>query len=231
MINVIDQALTRKEQELEDYLTRIDDPQLRQLLSDISALRRTRVLIESTPQTAPSQSVHSQEPNQNGHSALSGSLTQGDATVLILQKAGHPMHLNDIIREMSNYGLKPKKSSLVSNLRKDRRNRFKSMGRNTFGLRDAKASISGKAKSNTGDSPLSRMGFSLIGSIKSLLPKLGSEFSQPIVFKMLKELYPNAAPHIQKASVATTLRKLADDGLLEVTYKGYGSEPRRYRRK
>lgn len=80
-----------------------------------------------------------------------------------------------------------------------------------------------------GSSPLSKLGISLIGSIKSLLPQLnGAEFSQPIVYDKLVTLYPNAAPFIQRASIAATLTKLAKDGLIEETYPGRGNDPRRY---
>ncbi|MDQ3686866.1 MAG: winged helix-turn-helix domain-containing protein [Acidobacteriota bacterium] len=233
-MDVLDQTISQKERELDEYLARVDDPILRQLFSDISALRRTREIVAGMSRVMPAHSTPSHAASQNGHSSQVGALTQGDAAVEILRKAGRPMHLNEILKEVPRYGLNPKKTSFVSNLRKDRRQRFKIMGGNVFALIEGHNTHSPSAvkKPSTSGSgnKLTRMGFSLVGSIKEVLPTLNGEFSQPIVVNKLRERFPEAAPLIQKSSVSTTLRKLAESGLIEVTHQGIGSDPRRYRR-
>jgi hypothetical protein len=222
-MNTIEQILGHKERELEDYLARVDDPTLRQLLSDIATLRRAKELLANAPQGTPSQATR-----QNGHHATVNIMSQGDATVELLNKAGHPLGVDDVLKEMPKFGLDVKKDNLISALRKDRKKRF-SIINNVVSLRGAKGANSHSAAN--GGPALARMGFSLTGSIKELLPQLHGEFSQPIVYKLLRERHPEVAGLIQKASVATTLRKLQDLGLIEMTYKGYGSEPRRYKKK
>lgn len=236
----IDLKLAQKERELEEYLSGLSDPTLRQILSDINALRRTKELVADTPDESPAPAA-SQKTSQNGRPSLpsqAGTLTIGDAVVSILKKAGHPKHVNDIMYELAaHFGLHPKnKASLTSLIRKDRQKRFTSKGGGMWDLREKQSTKpADKAVADThssnGASPFNRAGFSLIGSIKELLPHLSGEFSQPVVYNKLRERHPEVADRIQKASVATTLRKLQEDGLLEVTYQGYGSEPRRYRRK
>jgi|GEM_PF-4480373 len=230
-MNTIEQILTHKERELEDYLARLEDPTLRQLLSDIASLKRAKELLASASPAAPSHAA-----GQNGHSPTSATpttvISQGDATEEILRKAGKSLSVEDVLKEFSQYGMTPQRENLISALRKDRRKRFSVInGVVSFRGNQAPPSNGHSATSlpNASTSALARMGFSLIGSIKELLPQLNGEFSQPIVYKMLRERNPEVASLIQKASVATTLRKLQEDGLIEVTYKGFGSEPRRYK--
>lgn len=73
-------------------------------------------------------------------------------------------------------------------------------------------------------------GFSLTESIIALLPEIEGEISQPVIYDKLVAKYPEVAPFIQRASIATTLGKLEGRGFLEVTDKGYGSQPRLYKR-
>lgn len=235
----IDLKLTQKERELEEYLSGLSDPTLRHILADINALRRAKELVADTPEESPAPAVTQKASRSSRPSpmAQTGTLTIGDAVVSILEKAGHPVHVNDIMRELATrYALHPKnKASLTSLIRKDRQKRFTSKGGGAWDLREKRGTkpvdkAAAHARGN-GASPFNRAGFSLIGSIKELLPHLSGEFSQPVVYNKLRERHPEVAEHIQKASVATTLRKLQEDGLLEVTYPGYGSEPRRYKRK
>ncbi len=237
-MDVIDRHIAEKERQLDEYLSSLNDPRLRQMLSDLSALRRTKEIVAGAtivtplPPVAPSASAV-----RNGHSVPPGVVTQGDAVVEMMSTTERPMHINEIMQELElHYQIKPKnKQSLLSNIRKDRQNRFKSRGGGFWTLRDKHviqpASESAPTRSGNGVSPFARAGFSLVGAIKELLPHLHGEFSQPIVYNKLREKHPEVAEYIQKASVATTLRKLELDGLIEITYQGYGSEPRRYKRK
>jgi hypothetical protein len=229
-MNIIEQTLNLRERELEEYLSRLADPHLRQLLADITALRRTRDIVAAMPQSqsAPLQ-VASQKPasSQNGHHTQSAAMSQGDATEDIIRKAGHEVSIDDVMKELTQRGIKAKKDSFIATLRKDRRKRFRVIGGKAY-LRSA-GSKTPTSGTNGNRESLASMGFSLMGSIRELLPQLRGEFSQPIIYKTLLEKYPHMAKHIQKASVATTLRKLSDDGAIEVTHKGFGSDPRRYR--
>lgn len=238
-MDVLDQAISQKGKELEAYLARFDDPTLKQLLSDISALKRTRELVADMSYPIPTN-----QANQNGSRIPAPTLSQGDAAVEILIKAGRPMHLDEILSVMPQYGLHPKKANLESNIRKDRRERFRNLGGNKFALQAEHGTLSVKqaehgmssvnqpsSNGNGKGTSLPSIGFSLIGSIKNLLPNLDGEFSQPVIYNTLRELHPEVAPHIQKASVAGTLRKLLDNGLIEVTHEGFGSDPKRYKRK
>jgi len=233
-MNIIEHTLSQKERELDEYLLNINDPHLRQLLSDITALRRVSGIIANMPQeqAAPLQTQGAplqEATSQNGHHAQTVSMSQGDATEDILRKAGHEVSIDEVMKELSRRGIKAKKDSFVATLRKDRKKRFRVIGGNAY-LRSA----SGKhptSGANSNRESLASLGFSLMGSIRELLPQIRGEFSQPVIYKMLLEKYPHMAKHIQKASIATTLRKLSDDDVIEVTHQGFGSDPRRYRNK
>jgi chemotaxis response regulator CheB len=227
-MNIIEQTLSQRERELENYLARLDDPTLRQLLTEITVLKQASQIVARVPQSqgAPLQAVVSQA-SQNGHHARPVAMSQGDATEDILIKAGHEVGIDEVMTELAQRGIKAKKESFIATLRKDRRKRFRVIGGKAY-LRSA----SDKQTTSNGNGSresLASMGFSLMGSIKELLPQLPLEFSQPIVYKTLLEKYPHMAKHIQKASVATTLRKLSDDGVIKVTHQGFGSDPRRYK--
>jgi hypothetical protein len=73
-------------------------------------------------------------------------------------------------------------------------------------------------------------GFSLTESIKGLLLHIEGDITQPLIYDLLTAKYPDVAPYIQRASIATTLGKLEDRGVLKVTDPGYGSQPRVYRK-
>lgn len=228
-MNIIEQSLKARERELEDYLSKLDDPRLRELLSDITALRRASEIIANMPQaqSAPLQVASpSQATSQNGNHAQTVSMSQGDATAEILRRVGHGVAIDELLKELSSRGIKAKKDSFIATLRKDRRKRFSVIGGKALlrGEHGASSSTNGSGRSS-----LASLGFSLMGSIKELLPQLRGEFSQPIVYKALLDKYPHMAKHIQKASVATTLRKLSDEGVIEITHQGFGSDPRRYR--
>jgi len=232
-MDFLEQLTMQKERELDAYLSRLDDPNLRQLLADLAALRRTREMAAGLVLPVSVQATES-NGNGSGNAVPPNALTQGDAVAEILHKAGHPVHINQIATKLrEQYGFQNvKKPNLNSIVRKDRRNRFVSTGNGHFALRTGEAARTDtKQVPYGGNSSLSNVGFSLIGAIKELVPTLQGEFSQPVVFKLLTEKYPKAAPHLQKASVATTLRKLSEDGLIEETYHGFGSDPRRYRRR
>ena len=230
-MDFLEQLTTQKESELEAYLSRLDDPHLRQLLADLAALKRTREIAADLMLPAAVRVV---EQNGNGNGTAPSGLTQGDAVVEMLRKAGHALHINDIITKLrEQYGFQNvKKPNLNSILRKDRRNRFVSTGGGHFALReDTKAIVDHKRVPHGGVSPLTQMGFSLIEAVAKLVSTIEDEFSQPMIHDKLVELYPpDIARHIQKASVSTTLRKLAERGLIFETFAGLGGDPKRYRR-
>lgn len=229
-MDFLEQLTTQKESELEAYLSRLDDPHLRQLLADLAALKRTR---EIAADLMLPPAVKAVEQNGNGNGAASSGLTQGDAVVEMLRKTGHALHINDIITKLrEQYGFQNvKKPNLNSILRKDRRNRFVSTGGGHFALReDTKTIVDHKRVPHGGVSPLTQMGFSLIGTVANLVSTIEGEFSQPMIHDKLAERYPDIAQHIQKASVSTTLRKLAEKGLIVETFAGLGGDPKRYRR-
>jgi hypothetical protein len=152
--------------------------------------------------------------------------------VEILESAGGPLHINKIIKEMEKYGVSTNKSRMIGIIGADRRGRFIRTGTSTFGLNPnptpfaMSPSLARKRK----DHPFPA-DFSLIESIQKLLQELEGEFSQRTVFEILVERYPEAAPYIDRASIAKTLNRLKERGLIEMTYVGYGIEPRRYKRK
>lgn len=222
-MDILEQALKHKRTALEERLELIGDPIIKQLLADISTIQRTKEILKDakldgvtsdTPITAPTV-----VPNSNGN------ITQGDAVYEILKKRGQAMHVSDIFREVQKYGITTTKTSLSSIVAKDRRKRFVNTGNNTFKI-NPKFNGTGDANAVSRLPP----DFSLIGSIKELLTTFEGEFSQPIVYQKLVEKFPNVASSIQRPSVSTTLRKLVEDGLIEVTFEGFGSDPKRYRR-
>ncbi len=73
-------------------------------------------------------------------------------------------------------------------------------------------------------------GFSLKAAIKEMIAEFKEqEFSQPIIFNMLRERNPTIAEHIHKASVSATLSTLSNEGLIVATFEGHGNDPKRYR--
>jgi DNA-binding HxlR family transcriptional regulator len=215
-MDIFDQHIAQKEKELTDLLARINDPQLQRLLADLEALRRSREILRSS---APFQAVR--EVHQRPQSDKPA--TKGDAAVLIIQKAGRPLHVDKILAEMPSYGFRGvKKVNMVSNMIKDRRSRFHNIGGNVYALRDN--AVISRAETN-GHRPQSQ--FSLTTALNDLLPGLRGEFSQPIIYTALKRLFPEA--NIQKPSISSTLRNLESKGMIEITHKGFGPDPRRYR--
>lgn len=178
-----------------------------------------------------------------------GSVTMGDAAEQILREANGPIHVDLIISRLVLQGINQGKATVVSGLLKDRRKRFKLIGGNIFDLAE-RAEVTPSTNGNNGTgAQLSHQsllpipatstrvikrdmpkGFSLKGAVKALLPKLQGEISQPVIYQNLQELYPEAASTIKKASIATTLRSLTEEGFLEITDMGQGGNPRKYRR-
>jgi hypothetical protein len=233
-MDIIDQYITQKEDQLYRKLAAVTDPEIRQLVSDLNSLKRTKEILRQS-MTAETRLPLFQAANGNG-STPAVAMTQGDAAVAAIKRAGGPLHVDAILRALPDFGAKATKQTLVSVLLKDRRNRFVRTAPNTFNVRSSD-SETGKAVNTALASvhanPRSRLpaGFSLIESIKGLLPELRGEFSQPVIYDMLCKKYPEAAPAIQRASIAAMLGKLAEREFIEVTDKGYGSSPRKYRRK
>jgi hypothetical protein len=235
-MDILDQALERLERELYAVLERSTDPKITSLLSDIKSVKATKEILsrEAVPTIrgsffAPTSISSASQPmptNGNGHAPL---MTQGDAAVEIIRKANRPVHISEIMAEFPKYGItNAKKPNLASILIKDRRNRFINKGQATFILNPhPREDAEQKPRPQTG----LPQGFSLIESIKALLPELNhAEFSMPVIYQILTERNPpHIAQRIQKASISTTLSVLTERGLIEVTHQGYGSEPRRYK--
>lgn len=235
-MDIIDQYITQKEDQLYRKLATVTDPEIRQLVSDLNSLKRTKEILRQ-PEASVSLPLFQ---NGNGNSAASvPQMTQGDAAIAAIKRAGKPLHVDAILRALPDFGAKATKQTLVSVLLKDRRKRFVRTAPNTFDVRPSV--VDNEVDTGTINSAVGIIransrsqlpaGFSLIESIKRLLPELNGEFSQPIVYDLLCKKYPDAAPFIQKASIAAMLGKLAERDLIEVTDKGYGSSPRKYRRK
>lgn len=217
-MDILDQPIAQKERELAALLARIDNPQLQRLLGDLEALRRSREILRSSASFQTVREVQ-QRPQPDKPA------TKGDAAVLIIQKAGRPLHVNKILAEMPAYGFRGvKKVNMVSNMIKDRRNRFHNIGGNVYALSDSTSEL--KAETN-GHGQQAQ--FSLTTAIKELLPGLDGEFSQPVLYSLLRKQYPQA--NIQKPSISSTLRNLESKGEIEITHPGFGPDPRKYRRK
>jgi hypothetical protein len=234
-MDIIDQYIAQKEDQLYRKLATVTDPEIRQLVSDLNTLKRTKEILRQSE--SPEQSLPLFQ-NGNGNSAASvPQMTQGDAAVAAIKRAGRPLHVDAILKALPDFGAKASKQVLVSVLLKDRRKRFVRTAPNTFDVRASDTETHNDSSStglgNGQSKSRSRLpaGFSLIESIKGLLPELKGEFSQPVVYELLCNKYPEAAPWIQKASIAAMLGKLAEREFIEVTDAGFGSNPRKYRRK
>jgi hypothetical protein len=235
-MDILDQALERLERELYAALERSTDPKITSLLSDIKSVKATKEILgrEAVPTirgslfapTSISKTPQTVSTNGNGHAAL---ITQGDAAVEIIRKAGRPVHISEIMAEFPKYGItNAKKANLASILKKDRRNRFINRGQATFILNPhPRADAEQKPRPQSG----LPQGFSLIEAIKALLPELKhGEFSMPVIYQILTDRNPpHVAQRIQKASISTTLSVLKERGLIEVTHEGNGNDPRRYK--
>jgi hypothetical protein len=233
-MDILDQTLERMEQELYAILERSSDHRITTLLGDIKSIKATKqILLRQTAPipTAPGSlfAPTSISGGISGNGQASPSpMTQGDAAVEIITKAGHPLHINKILEEMPKYGINTTKVNLKSNLEKDRRKRFRNRGQATFDLNP-----NGREATENKQKPPSRpqRGFPMKESILAVLPEIKGEISQPTVYNLLVNRHPQQADRIQKASVSTTLAALEQQGVLEITHKGFGSDPRRYRMK
>lgn len=61
-------------------------------------------------------------------------LTIGDAAEIVLRKADRPLHVTLIAEELKKLGFDVTKEQVSTAVRKDRRQRFKNLSRNTFEL-------------------------------------------------------------------------------------------------
>lgn len=61
-------------------------------------------------------------------------ITLGDAAEVVLRKAGSPLHVRSIVEELKKLGFDVTKEQVSTAVRKDRRQRFHNLGRNTFEL-------------------------------------------------------------------------------------------------
>lgn len=67
----------------------------------------------------------------------------------------------------------------------------------------------------------------LLSVVRGVLPDIRGEFTQHSVIEKLHENNPEI--EIKRASMSATLRKLADDGEIELLQLGSGKRPSRYR--
>lgn len=107
-IEHLKQTLSKKEAELRD------------LTEDIEALRRAIAIISGNQGAAPGRAPPG--------------LTAGDAAEQILRNASRSMHITKVVEELKGLGLQLTKEQVSTALRKDRRKRFRNLGRNTFEL-------------------------------------------------------------------------------------------------
>lgn len=210
-------------------LERSTDPKITTLLGDIKNIKATKEILRKQATPAGRATLFSPTSiSANGHGDAAP-MTQGDTAAEILRKAGRPMHISEILGEMQSYGITPTtKINLNGILVKDRRKRFINKGKATFVLNpNARQGTENRQK------PLPGLpgGFSLTESLKALLLELKGEFGQPDIYRMLVSKYPEAAGRIHKASISSTLTRLVERNLIEVTEPGYGSQPRQYRTK
>ena len=232
----IDDAIIQKENELEAFLVSLNNPSINQLTADLKSLRRSREILASLNNGhSPSQEtnnveqviVDKDEIKEQNLTRFYTPLTVGDAVAELLKESNKPLPLSYLYDEVVKLGLTPSRKSFRALLTKDRRKRFAALDNGLFKLNDN--AVKNPASSNgVGNNILASLGFSLKGAILELLPELKGEFSRPEVSNLLAERYPQVAPYIQKASVSTTLQVLVKEGLIRETYKGYGSDPKRY---
>ena len=74
--------------------------------------------------------------------------------------------------------------------------------------------------------PKRRRNGGLNTAIKALLPELETGFSQPKVFEILRSRKPEL--EVTPASVSSALRRLEEDGDIEIVERGAGQRPSTY---
>lgn len=67
----------------------------------------------------------------------------------------------------------------------------------------------------------------LLNVIRNVLPEIQGEFTQHTVIEKLREKNPGVA--VKRASLSSTLRRLADDKEIELLELGAGKRPTRYK--
>lgn len=66
----------------------------------------------------------------------------------------------------------------------------------------------------------------VVGLVKEVLRNFGTEeFTSSDVYQRLVEVYPNAAPHLKRASVTSAMNRLEDQGELDLVMAGAGKRP------
>lgn len=222
----LDEAIEKWEGKLRQRLTALADRDSLAMLDNIETIRKTKQLILDA-----SLVQFTKAPlERNGASASDA--TRGDAAAEIIQKAGKPVHVSVLMQKLEGYGFKGvKRANLVSILIKDRRKRFINTGQSNFDLNpNARTNGAGVEKKPLA-LPLIDQEFSLTDSMKRFVSQAQGEFSQPLIYKSLIKQYPGEAKRIQKPTISTILTKFVKRGLIEVTHQGFGSDPRRYKRK
>jgi len=234
---VLDANELELNQKTEEY--QLLQAQVEKLGNEIKFLRETVKgydVVSALHPTPPTKDISDEGisfSNKDGKS----SLTMGDAVYEILKKkAPEPLYIGDITKELSKYGLAPTRSSLSTALYKDRRKRFKNLGRGVYSLAAAKKTqnnetveISNQDNDNFIEKPKSlvELGFKLSDAVKNLLDEISGEFTQPMIFKELIRLNPNIEPSLSDSAVSMTLKNLAENDVLVVVDE---IAPKKYRK-
>lgn len=234
-MDVLDKTLMRLEKEVWEILPTLDHPRLKELLADISSIKRTKEIVGVV-------AIPDRFPNKDG-------LTRGTAIYDILRRAPGQMHVKQIVTELATYGFDVSVHSAVGIMKKDQRNRFKAMGKSYFDLADRSASPSdlslaefrfqnqfqgisnGNGKSQgliKSFHTIEELGMTIKKAIILILDGLDGEITQQDVYAKLVERFPQAAEKFRRTTVSVTLNKLAKDGVLDEVYEGYGRYPKRY---
>lgn len=96
------------------------EDELRRITNEIEVLRQAIAIL------GKDQRVTRPPPN----------LTIGDAAEVVLRRATEPLHITLIAEELQKLGFNVTKDQVSTAVRKDRRNRFRNLGRNTFELNE-----------------------------------------------------------------------------------------------
>jgi len=71
----------------------------------------------------------------------------------------------------------------------------------------------------------------LLGAVRDAVNQLYATFTIRDVEKVIKQQNAVVGSHVRRASLSNTLKRLVEDGLLELVEKGQGKRPSSYRRK
>lgn len=194
----------------------------------IKSLRRQIAPIEDEIQTLEDEIQTLKKANDIVSGRINASPSIGDAVASILQDSVTPLDTDQLLILLSEKGLTPKKKIMASVLRKDTRGRFIEVQPQVFKLSDNPKPI---------DALYARRNMKKVegvtAGVRDAIGSIGisKEFTITDVMQHIENYNPTLWEQIKdnSASISPTLKRLANEGEIEIISFGKGVVPNKYK--